>query len=280
EEIKAPYKVKGYLLSHTYGGQTLTPEAVVHFRINTPPGRVYGVGFLQVLLERFTIYGATRPSLAETKAKIETILPRIFEKYAGPDVLALVEDATDEDIASFKRTIKSRPPEGAWLFYTGKNAKVEPVQIDPRARFEYYIDHIIDQYIMGLETPLPKLFTRTGYTEASAKVAKEFGDAIVKPIQRYIKRTVEREIFKPLLEQAGFDPEKAGIRLNWGAPSIPQINMDQMLKAAELGLIRPEEFRKNAAKMGWELWEPQKTEEQPVAEKRKVKSSWLLQKLM
>jgi hypothetical protein len=31
--------------------------------------------------------------------------------------------------------------------------------------------------------------------------------------------------------------------------------MADMLKAAELGLIRPEEFRKNAAKFGWELWE-------------------------
>jgi len=28
-----------------------------------------------------------------------------------------------------------------------------------------------------------------------------------------------------------------------------------LIKAAELSLIRPEEFRKNAAKFGWELWE-------------------------
>jgi hypothetical protein len=28
-----------------------------------------------------------------------------------------------------------------------------------------------------------------------------------------------------------------------------------MLKAAELGLITREEFRKNAVKWGWELWE-------------------------
>jgi hypothetical protein len=28
-----------------------------------------------------------------------------------------------------------------------------------------------------------------------------------------------------------------------------------MLKAAEQGLIRQEEFRKNASKFGWQLWE-------------------------
>jgi hypothetical protein len=31
--------------------------------------------------------------------------------------------------------------------------------------------------------------------------------------------------------------------------------MADMLKAAELGLIRQEEFRKNAIKFGWQLWE-------------------------
>ncbi|HIJ08260.1 TPA: hypothetical protein HA274_02790, partial [Candidatus Bathyarchaeota archaeon] len=29
----------------------------------------------------------------------------------------------------------------------------------------------------------------------------------------------------------------------------------RLIHAAQLGLIRPEEFRKNAVKFGWELWE-------------------------
>jgi hypothetical protein len=36
--------------------------------------------------------------------------------------------------------------------------------------------------------------------------------------------------------------------------------MVDLIKAAELGLIRSEEFRKNATKFGWELW--QETEEE------------------
>jgi hypothetical protein len=66
---------------------------------------------------------------------------------------------------------------------------------------------------------------------------------------------VERTIFAPVLAQAGFDPVEAKTRLNWGAPKTPEINVADMLKAAEIGLIRPEEFRKNAVKFGWELWE-------------------------
>ena len=59
------------------------------------------------------------------------------------------------------------------------------------------------------------------------------------------------------MRQAGFDPAEAQVRLNWGSPDVPEIVFADIVKAAELGLIRSEEFRKNAVKFGWELWEAQ-----------------------
>ncbi len=78
---------------------------------------------------------------------------------------------------------------------------------------------------------------------------------LIKPTQRYIKRQVEREIFDAVLAQAGLNPAKAQPRLHWGTPKTQEANMADMLRAAELGFVRPEEFRKNAVKLGWELWE-------------------------
>ena len=78
---------------------------------------------------------------------------------------------------------------------------------------------------------------------------------LIKPIQRYIKHQVERDIFTPILRQANFNPLEAKIRLNWGSPETPELVPADLIHAAQLGLIRPEEFRKNAAKLGWELWE-------------------------
>jgi hypothetical protein len=57
------------------------------------------------------------------------------------------------------------------------------------------------------------------------------------------------------LAEAGFESAKVQARLNWGSPKTPEISIADMLKAAELKLIRQEEFRKSAAKFGWELWE-------------------------
>jgi hypothetical protein len=70
-----------------------------------------------------------------------------------------------------------------------------------------------------------------------------------------MKRIVEREVFKPIIEQAGYDPRRAAVRLNWGIPEKPEINMADLIKAAEQKLISPEEFRNIARKIGWEIME-------------------------
>jgi hypothetical protein len=252
--LKIPYKVEGYRLKHAYGGETLKPTAIIHWRINCLDTSGFGTGVLQVLLHTLTFQSDRRPAYAWMKAKIERIMPKIFEKYAGPDVLAILEKADENTIQKFEKAIKNRGEEGAWLFYSGKG-DIKPIALDPRARFEYYIDHIINQFYLGCETPLPRLFSTPGFTEASAKAALDLQNMLIKPVQRYIKRQVEREIFDAVLVQAGFNPAEAQVRLNWGMPETPKILMADMLKAAELKLIRPEEFRKNAVKFGWQLWE-------------------------
>ncbi len=252
--LKIPYETESYKLRSTYSGENLSPEAIVHWRINCLDSSGFGTGVLQVLLHSLTFQSEKRPAFGLMKAKIERIMPKIFEKYAGPDVLALLERADDDTIQKFQQAIKNRSDEGAWLFYNGKG-DIRPVTLDPRARFEYYVDHIINQFYLGCETPLPRLFSTPGFTEASANAALELQNMLIRPVQRYIKRQVERELFDAILAQAGLNPSKAMVRLNWSSYKTPQPNISDILKAAEQGLIRQEEFRKNATKFGWQLWE-------------------------
>jgi len=58
-----------------------------------------------------------------------------------------------------------------------------------------------------------------------------------------------------LFRLANFNPLKARVRLNWGTPETPERAPADLIHAAQLGLIRPDEFRTNAVKFGWELWE-------------------------
>jgi hypothetical protein len=252
--LKIPYKIESYKLRQTYGGENLDADAMVHWRINCLDYSGYGTGVLQVLLHSLTFQSDKRPAYSSMKARIERIMPKIFEKYAGPDVLALLERADDDTIQKFQQAIKNRGEEGAWLFYNGKG-DIKPVTIDPNARFEYYVDHIINQFYLGCETPLPRLFSTPGFTEASANAALELQNMLIQPVQRYIKRHVERELFDAVLKQAGLNPDQAQIRLQWSPYKTKEVSATDLLKAAEQGLIRPDEFRKNASKFGWQLWE-------------------------
>ena len=111
---------------------------------------------------------------------------------------------------------------------------------------------------LAMRRHLPDLFSNPDFTEASANAALELQDLLIKPTQRDIKRTVEGEIFDPPLNGA-FDPAKAQIRLSWGSPETPEVLMSDLIAAttASVSLIRSEEFRKNAVKFGWELWDEQ-----------------------
>ena len=128
--LKIPYKTESYKLRQAYGSEDLASEAVVHWRINCLDYSGFGTGVLQVLLHSLTFQSEKRPAFGLMKAKIEHIMPKIFEKYAGPDVLALLERADEDTIAKFQQAIKNRGDEGAWLFYNGKG-DIKPVTIDP-----------------------------------------------------------------------------------------------------------------------------------------------------
>jgi hypothetical protein len=264
-DFKIPYKVEGYKLRSKYQGNNtasiLSPDGVIHWRLNSSNTSSFGLGLLQVLIHTLTVGTDKRPAYSWMKAKIERIMPRIFEKYAGPDVLAYLEKADPATIKQFESAIKNRPEEGAWLFYN-KPCEVKPVTIDPRAQgFVYYIDHIVNQFYLGCETPLPRLFSTPGFTEASARAALDLQDMLIRPVQRYIKRQVERDIFSLVLRQSGLDPTTSRVRLNWGSPETPELVPSDLIQAAQLGLIRPEEFRKNVVKFGWELWDAPKGQE-------------------
>jgi ketopantoate hydroxymethyltransferase len=147
--------------------------------------------------------------------------------------------------------------------------------LTPRARFEAYVEHILNQVYLGGQTPLPKLFTTPGFTEASARAALEMAERKVMALQRFIKRIVEREIFVPVIAQAGLDPEKANCRLHWGMPDRPKIEVADVIRLAEvsasygISYVHPEEVRRMLAKMGFELAESESSS--VVSVKKEVK---------
>jgi len=252
-------EVKAY--NYSFGGvkSTFQPNRVIHFKWNPVNFNAFGTGVLQVLLEEISFNGETRKSFLEMKARIEKVMPEIFEKYAGPDELWLFPGVNAERLNEFQRLIRSKPKAGARFVCDRPDADVKTVAVDPRARYEAYVDHIMNQIYLGGQTPLPKLFTSPGFTEASARAALDMAERKVLALQRFIKRIIEREVFAPVIAQAGYDPKKVACRLNWGLPERPQISAADIVKLAEVSAqhsvqyVHPEEVRRMLVKMGFDL---------------------------
>jgi len=263
-------EVTGYNYSFGDVKKKFSPEKIIHFRWNPVNFSAFGTGVLQVLLAELAFDGEKRMSFLEMKARIEKIMPEIFEKYAGPDELWVFAGASDKKLAEYQKLIKSKPKAGAKFVYNKAEADVKTVAVDPRARYEAYVDHILNQVYLGGQTPIPKLLTTPGFTEASANAAIEVAERHVMSLQRFTKRIVEREIFVPVIQQANLDPKKSDCRLNWGMPEKPDI--ETLLPVlAQIARDRPDviptqEFRKILITMGLPLEkEAEETKEKPIA---------------
>jgi len=256
--------VQGYVQTASYGGKTLEPGRIIHFKWNPVNCEAFGTGILRPLLEELSFNGETRMSFLEMKARIEKLLVEIFERYSGPDELWVFREVADDRLAEYQSMIKNKPKAGARFVYN-KEADVKTIQIDPRTQFQAYLDHILGQVNMGGQSPVSSLMISPDYlTKATAESAMDLADRKVLSTQRYQKRMIEAEIFDPVVEQAGYDPIQAGVRLNWGMPEKPEIIIADLIKAADLGLIRADEFRTIMKKSGWELTEPEVKQSQAV----------------
>lgn len=147
-----------------------------------------------------------------------------------------------------------------------------PIQIDARSRFQAYFEHVIGQVNMGGQPPVSSLMISPScLTKASSDAAMELVERKVLAGQRHMKLVVEREIFDLVVEQAGCDPQRVGVRLEWGMLEKPEIVVADLIKAAELQLIRVEEFRNIMKGVGWELTET-KTSGKTIAPQGKKSS--------
>ena len=247
--------VNGYRQTRGYGGGLLKPSQVIHFLWNPVNAEALGSGLIRSLCEGFqTSINEVRPAMADMKARMQKAMIDQFEKFSGPTELWTFKNLGKDDLQTYANVLKKIPAKGARLAYNDE-AEIKQAVVPMGRGWEPYVENIINDFLLGLETPIPRLFTTPGFTEASARAALEAAERKVMSLQRFIKRIVEREVFTPIMEQAGYDPAEAKVRLNWGQPEKPDLEFVDMFKAFELGAIRIEELRKMLIKSGWELTE-------------------------
>jgi len=261
------------------GTQTviLSPKIMLHIPWNIVNCEAWGLGLIKTLALPGKIFTRKdksgneeliqRPAVLQMKQEFENSMLGFMRRYIGRYAFVWKGEKR-ETVKDFMKDIaKAKENEDIGLG-TVKEGEVTitPLSIDPRARIEPIMGYFADQVIQGCQTPIVKLFTTPGFTEASARAAVEISERKVAAFRRQLKRIIEREIFKPVVEQNSLNWERSKVRLNWGTQSVPEVTVDHILElaktSAQLGIdyIRPEEVRKNLQKAGFELWELKKPE--------------------
>jgi len=128
-----------------------------------------------------------------------------------------------------------------------------------------------------MQTPVIKLYTAPGFTEASATVAREISERKIDFLRRFLKRVVEREIYRDLLESHGMkwtvSPNR--ITLNWGMEK-PELTFADIVTLARLSgetgidYLTRDEVRRMLRKFGFEVQEePDQSEQSPSEEQKR-----------
>ncbi|RLI04982.1 hypothetical protein DRO26_03560 [Candidatus Bathyarchaeota archaeon] len=198
------------------------PSKIIHLTWNRPHRSLYGVGMVKPV-----------EGYLQTILKAEEDMGKIIKRYAAPKVAWLLENATKETFLTVKNQLATIQPDEDYIIATTGDTKIstEVIQIDPRSRFEYFFNHLMNSIMAGLECPITFLFRGdVRVSDASATAMLQAFDRKIRMKQRKFKRIIEVELFRPLVKQEGFEEVP---RLVWGPPEVEKME-DKIGKLVEL----------------------------------------------
>jgi len=198
----------------------ISGDELIHLACNVLGSKPLGIGILQSLCTSLSLGdGESREPFYQIKGKIHSGMADTIYTFGAPNELWSFPGLSKERLQEYMAQIKETPRRGARFIFNppvGADAKVQPIVAERMRGLDFYVETLEDEFVLGLQTPLAKLVTKTGFTEASANAALTIGERRVSAMQRFLKRGVERYLFNRVVAQAGLDPKQAQVRLNWG----------------------------------------------------------------
>jgi hypothetical protein len=220
------------------------PEEIIFFRLNPTSVSPFGLSLIA------PVYNTIR-QLNE----IDDDMLRIIKRYAAPRIIWTLPEGTGaEGVREFQRALEEIDVDQEIITTAG--AQHDVIAIDPRGRFENYIEYLNQKIQTGLKTPLLSYLRNA--TEASATIMLDYFKEHVGMIQRYLKRKVEKEIFEPVVKAEGISEVP---RLNFGMPRTGveglQIGDIAALARMDVGVLSPAQARDLLRKIGLPVEEEQ-----------------------
>ncbi len=225
-------KIPANWLQRHLGEETRIPyDETIHFKLFEVSRSFLAVGLFSALsVPQYEEDGQLKSILDDMK-QMRVNFARIINKHASPDRVFIYPNENEDVIKNEGLKFKTRK-QGDTTF-TNKDFEYKELTVDPRARFDKYIDIIQLYYDLGTQTPAAKLQSTTGFTEASANAVLEIVERRIRGIQDDLTTVIQEDIIDPYQRDLELDPEKTNIEWHFGQPDIPDFDINVVFKGFE-----------------------------------------------
>jgi len=252
-------------LTGSYGSKEIKHDQFIHFKVNTIGSGAFGTGVIAGLLEK---PDSNTPSLYDIRKSVRASMKTGFEKFSFGNELWVFEGLSDDKIEEIGKKITEMSNTGNRIA-TNVRGDIRLSVPQRTQSYDRWLETIENEFLTALANPSLKMGPERGWiTKASAETAAAMFEYKIAAMRRTIKRQIEA-LWCKVLDELGFDSEKADIRLNFGAEEI-KLDFEQVLAAVQAGIISREEARKYLIKIAKiELSSEEVPEEAKVLEEAK-----------
>jgi hypothetical protein len=231
--------------------RVLPASEVIHFAFNVlSPDRPWGCGIAYQLVTRQRDWkGREVPSPLEAEATLRRDLILFMDRSVPKRIIRF--DVGDDKLDEIRNKIEPVLKDPGSDFVTNAKFEVGELKAPERLRFEYY-QIFENMFTAALRSPVVKLFTTPGFTEASAREATSMFELFTNAVRELVEHVLETKVF-PLVT-----PEH--VEIHWGQPQRPELRFMEIIQAARADAYNPaiisrEEARKMLRELGWILEE-------------------------
>ena len=215
-------RVRWYTQKVDYQSIHFSPDKIIDFKWNPVGLTPYGTSILS------SVY-----NLLKDLDKIRENFVTITRRYAKPNIIWMSKGLSRAQMEELKREVEASAEVGQDLYINTDLVEPKVIEIDARGRFENYYSQLVNAAVTGLQTPT--LISLQQATLASSRAMLEFYAKKIERIRRIVKRKVEREIFRPIIKQAGLSEVP---RLRWRSiPSKIDDRITLVFKLVQSGIL-------------------------------------------
>ena len=221
----------------SFGSKKINWGEFVSYKIYNISNSPFGEGCIASIMRR---PAPEIPSLMELRNSIRKNLDLSFKKQGSANELWSF-DCPDASIKELQEKINKMSETGNRIASNVKGTI--SIAIAERATsFDVWLKTVSQEFLQALSNPTLRLGIESYYTKASAEVGAHLFEFKIGSIRRMVQREFEI-VWNSVLTKRGYDAQKAGIRMIFGANEPAEYVIADIFTAVEKELLSKEEGR-------------------------------------